>query len=67
MDRMRVIVWGTGFVGLSVLRNLITHPAYEVVGVLVNDPAKDGRDVGAHEHMHCALSLHREALEGAVL
>lgn len=46
MDRYRVIVWGTGFVGLAVLRNLLTHPAYEVVGVLVNDPAKDGRDVG---------------------
>ncbi len=46
MDRFRVIVWGTGFVGLAVLRNLLTHPAYEVVGVLVNDPAKEGRDVG---------------------
>ena len=46
MERYRVIVWGTGFVGMSVLRNLLTHPAYEVVGVLVNDPAKEGRDVG---------------------
>ena len=46
MDRYRVIVWGTGFVGRSVLRNLITHPAYEVVGVLVNDPGKDGQDIG---------------------
>lgn len=46
MNRYRVILWGTGFVGSSVLRNLLTHPAYEVVGVLVNDPAKDGRDVG---------------------
>lgn len=42
----RVIVWGTGFVGRAVLRNLITHPAYEVVGVLVNDPSKEGRDIG---------------------
>ena len=46
MTSYRVIVWGTGFVGRSVLRDLITHPAYEVVGVLVNDPEKDGRDVG---------------------
>lgn len=46
MDRHRVILWGTGFVGRSVLRNLITHPAYDVVGVLVNDPDKDGRDIG---------------------
>lgn len=42
----RVIVWGTGFVGRAVLRGLIGHPEYEIVGVLVNDPAKEGRDVG---------------------
>jgi len=45
MAAHRVIVWGTGFVGMSVLRNLITHPAYDVVGVLVQDPAKEGRDI----------------------
>jgi 4-hydroxy-tetrahydrodipicolinate reductase len=42
----RVIVWGTGFVGKAVLHSLIGHPEYEIVGVLVNDPAKEGRDVG---------------------
>lgn len=42
----RVIVWGTGFVGSSVLRILLSHSAYEVVGVIVNDPDKDGKDVG---------------------
>ncbi len=42
----RVIVWGTGFVGSAVLRVLLAHPAYEVVGVIVNDPAKDGKDAG---------------------
>jgi 4-hydroxy-tetrahydrodipicolinate reductase len=42
----RVIVWGTGFVGKAVLRSLLGHPEYEIVGVLVNDPAKDGLDVG---------------------
>lgn len=42
----RVIVWGTGFVGQSVLRGLRGHSNYEIVGVLVNDPAKDGVDVG---------------------
>jgi 4-hydroxy-tetrahydrodipicolinate reductase len=41
-----VIVWGTGFVGKAVLRDLLTHPAYEVVGVIVNHPDKDGKDVG---------------------
>ena len=42
----RVIVWGTGFVGGAVLRVLLAHPAYEVVGVVVNDPAKEGKDAG---------------------
>ena len=42
----RVIVWGTGFVGKAVLRSLLGHPEYEIVGVLVNDPNKDGRDLG---------------------
>lgn len=46
MERHRVIVWGTGFVGAAVLRDLLTHPAYDVVGVIVNAPEKDGRDVG---------------------
>ena len=42
----RVIVWGTGFVGKAVLHSLLGHPEYEIVAVLVNDPAKEGRDVG---------------------
>ena len=42
----RVIVWGTGFVGKAVLKSLLGHPAFEVVGVVVHDPAKDGCDVG---------------------
>ena len=42
----RVIVWGTGFVGKAVLRSVATHPAYEIVAVVVHDPEKDGRDVG---------------------
>lgn len=42
----RVIVWGTGFVGTAVLKALMGHREIEVVGVVVHDPAKDGRDVG---------------------
>ena len=42
----RVIVWGTGFVGRMVIRELLEHPDYELVGVIVHDPAKHGRDVG---------------------
>ena len=34
----RVIVWGTGFVGSAVLRVLLGHPAYDVVGVIVKTP-----------------------------
>lgn len=42
----KVIIWGTGLVGQSVLRELLTHPEYEVVGVIVNAAEKDGRDIG---------------------
>lgn len=42
----RIIIWGTGFVGKAVLRALLAHPHFEIAGVLVNDPAKDGKDVG---------------------
>lgn len=43
---IRVIVWGTGFVGKAVLRSLAGHPRFDLAGVIVNDPAKDGVDVG---------------------
>lgn len=42
----RVIVWGTGFVGKMVIRELADHPAFELAGVIVNDPEKDGVDAG---------------------
>ena len=42
----KVIVWGTGFTGKMVVRELLDHPAFELAGVIVNDPAKDGKDVG---------------------
>ena len=44
--RYKVIVWGTGFVGRQVVRMLLDHPRFELVGVIVNSPAKDGVDVG---------------------
>ena len=69
----RVIVWGTGFVGKAVLHSLAGHPNYEVVAVIVNDPAKDGRDVGeilgtqpsgliATRDAEAALALEADAL-----
>ena len=42
----RVVVWGTGFVGRMVIPEIIRHPAFELVGVGVSNPAKAGKDVG---------------------
>ena len=44
--RYKVIVWGTGFVGKQVIRQLADHPRFELVGVIVNAPDKDGLDAG---------------------
>ncbi|MHB1583860.1 MAG: NAD(P)H-dependent amine dehydrogenase family protein [Acidimicrobiales bacterium] len=43
----RVVVWGTGFVGRMVIPEIVGHPAFELVGVGVSNPAKVGRDAGA--------------------
>ena len=42
----RVVQWSTGSVGASALRAIIEHPDLELVGVIVSDPAKEGRDAG---------------------
>ena len=42
----RVVVWGTGFVGKMVIPEILRHPAFELVGVGVNNPDKIGADVG---------------------
>ena len=42
----KVIVWGTGLVGKAVLRHLLAHPLYEVVGVIVSSEEKNQRDIG---------------------
>jgi 4-hydroxy-tetrahydrodipicolinate reductase len=41
-----VVQWSTGSVGASALRAIVEHPDLELVGVLVSDPAKVGRDAG---------------------
>jgi 4-hydroxy-tetrahydrodipicolinate reductase len=43
----KVIQWATGSVGGVSLRSIIEHPDLELVGVLVTDPAKVGRDAGS--------------------
>ena len=40
--RKRVIVWGTGPIGMTGLRNLIGHPEYELVGLHAWAPEKIG-------------------------
>jgi 4-hydroxy-tetrahydrodipicolinate reductase len=42
----KVIVQGTGFVGKMVICELAAHPDFEIVGCIVNNPAKHGRDAG---------------------
>ena len=42
----RVVQWATGNIGGRALREVIRHPALELVGVLVYDPTKEGVDAG---------------------
>lgn len=42
----RVIVWGTGNVGVPALRIVLSNPALELAGVIVSSPAKVGKDAG---------------------
>lgn len=42
----RVVQWATGAVGRAALQELIENPDYQLVGVLVYDPAKAGQDAG---------------------
>jgi len=44
---VRVAQWATGAVGRAQLQEIIRHPDYDLVGVLVYDPVKDGLDAGA--------------------
>jgi hypothetical protein len=44
--KKRVIVWGTGNVGRPAIRAVLSHEGLELVGVVVANPAKRGRDAG---------------------
>jgi len=46
MTRKRVVVWGTGPIGMPGLRQLIGHPEYELVGLHAWSSDKVGRDAG---------------------
>ena len=69
----RVVVWGTGFVGRMVIPEILRHPAFELVGVGVSNPAKVGKDVGqicglgpvglaATDDLQALIALEPEAL-----
>jgi 4-hydroxy-tetrahydrodipicolinate reductase len=42
----KVVQWATGRIGGSSLRELISSPQFELVGVYVHSEAKEGRDAG---------------------
>ncbi|GAB3278949.1 dihydrodipicolinate reductase [Parahaliea aestuarii] len=42
----RVVVWGTGNVGRPAIRAVLAHRDLDLVGVIVSNPAKVGRDAG---------------------
>src|ERR1700761_2098285 len=42
----KVIQWATGVVGNTALRHFIENPVFELVGVLVTNPEKVGKDAG---------------------
>ena len=42
----RVIQWATGTVGKAALKHFIRNPVIDLVGVLVFNPDKDGKDAG---------------------
>ena len=44
--KYRVIQWATGVVGSAALKYLIENPVIELVGVLVTNPEKVGKDAG---------------------
>jgi hypothetical protein len=41
-----VVVWGTGNMGRASIRAVAAHPGLRLAAVVVNDPAKVGRDAG---------------------
>lgn len=43
---LRIVQWATGNIGARSLRHVIDEPRFELVGVVVTDPAKVGVDAG---------------------
>ena len=45
-DRLRVVQWATGYVGMHTLKKLIQNPNLELVGLYVFSESKEGKDAG---------------------
>lgn len=45
-DVHRVVQWATGAIGKASIRHIVENPAMELVGVLVTNPDKVGKDAG---------------------
>jgi hypothetical protein len=45
-DQYRVVQWATGAVGKVALRHFLDSPVFDLVGVLVTNPEKVGKDAG---------------------
>src|SRR5690348_11375268 len=61
----RVVVWGTGVVGSMVIDEIVKSPAFELVGVGVNNPDKVGKDFGgvaATNDIDALIALKPDAL-----
>jgi 2,4-diaminopentanoate dehydrogenase len=61
----RLIVWGPGYTGRQVLREVLKRPEFEVVGCLAYSPEKDGVDVGTlagQEPVGVAATTDQEAI-----
>jgi 4-hydroxy-tetrahydrodipicolinate reductase len=66
-ERLRVVQWATGNIGTRALREVIRHPALDLAGLLVYDPAKDGVDAGelcGEQPVGVAATTDRSAIPG---
>ncbi len=52
-----VLVWGTGNMGRASIRSVAAHPGLRLAAVVVNDPAKVGRDAGDLADLGRALGV----------
>jgi hypothetical protein len=52
-----VLVWGTGNMGRASIRSVAAHPGLRLTAVVVNDPAKVGRDAGDLADLGRALGV----------